>query len=131
MSSGLSAFRPFVNNFSQMLHQLNGALTQKWYSMGIASHIFIMEITMPQSQQDDIFDELSTFCESTYICLVLTAMKRCLSEEETYLLHRSADIAGRLNPACAAQRFWHSPASEAPPRQLAEHSVLRERIDPV
>jgi hypothetical protein len=56
------------------------------------------EITMPQSFQDDTFDELATFAEGVFICMSLKAMKSSLNDEEIYLLDRSAGLL-RLFPS--------------------------------
>jgi len=48
---------------------------------------------MPQSRQDDLWDALSTFAETTYIYLVLVALKRRLNGDELYLLDRAAKAA--------------------------------------
>jgi hypothetical protein len=52
---------------------------------------------MAQSFQDDIFDDLATFAECAYLNLVLAHLKRPLTEAETSLLMRAADVAGRLH----------------------------------
>ena len=52
---------------------------------------------MGQTYQDDHFDTLATFAEAVYINLVLVATKRTLSENETYLLQRAAEVADQLH----------------------------------
>jgi hypothetical protein len=49
-----------------------------------------------QSHQDDIFDQLATFAETTYMYLVMVAIKRRLTDDETWLLDRAAKAAGQL-----------------------------------
>jgi hypothetical protein len=51
-----------------------------------------------QSQQDDVFNTLSTFAESTYLNLVLAAIKRNLTEDEAAILHRAADTLNQGEP---------------------------------
>jgi hypothetical protein len=51
---------------------------------------------MRQSRQDDLWDQLATFAETTYIFLALVAQKRRLNTDEIYLLDRAAKAAGRL-----------------------------------
>ncbi len=51
---------------------------------------------MPQSRIDDLFDDLATFAETTYIYLMLLTIKRRLTEDETWLLERAAKAAGQL-----------------------------------
>lgn len=53
---------------------------------------------MPQSHNDDIFDELATFAQCVYLNLTLVACKRRLSEDECWLLQHSIDLAERLMP---------------------------------
>jgi hypothetical protein len=48
------------------------------------------------SQQDDIFAQLATFSETTCTYLILVAIKRRLTEDETWLLDRAAKAAGML-----------------------------------
>jgi hypothetical protein len=49
-----------------------------------------------QSQQDDLWDQLATFAETTYIFLVLVALQRRLTGDELYLLDRAAKAASQL-----------------------------------
>lgn len=44
--------------------------------------------SMKQSQQDDVFDDLQLFAETTYLNLVLAALKRTLNEDEVAILGR-------------------------------------------
>lgn len=51
---------------------------------------------MPQSRQDDLWDALATFAETTFIYLVLVALKRRLTEDEVWLLSRATKVAEQL-----------------------------------
>jgi hypothetical protein len=57
-----------------------------------------MEIQMPMTAQDDIFDELATFAEQTYIFLVLLSRQRKLNPDEVYILDRAVAVACKLHP---------------------------------
>jgi hypothetical protein len=50
-----------------------------------------------QSFQDDHFDALATFAETTYIFLTLKAIQQRLTEDELYLLVRAAKVAAVLH----------------------------------
>jgi hypothetical protein len=54
------------------------------------------DIAMPQSRQDDLWDALATFAETTFIYLVLVALKRRLTEDEVWLLSRATKVAEQL-----------------------------------
>ena len=54
---------------------------------------------MPQSFQDDYFDALETFAETTYVFLVLLALQRRLSTDEVYILERASNLQARLQTA--------------------------------
>lgn len=45
---------------------------------------------MSQRRQDDTWEALATFAETTYMYLVMVAIKRRLTEDETWLLDRAA-----------------------------------------
>lgn len=60
---------------------------------------------MPQSYQDDLFDKLETFAETTYIYLVLAALQRRLNPDEIYLLERAAQVARHIPRIAAAARL--------------------------
>lgn len=52
---------------------------------------------MSQSHQDDTYDALATFAETTYIFLVLVGKDRRLNRDEVYLLGRAAKVAAKLH----------------------------------
>jgi len=45
-----------------------------------------------QSRLDDAFEEYEAFVQSAFLALVLTTLKRDLTNEETHLLQRSAEL---------------------------------------
>jgi hypothetical protein len=51
---------------------------------------------MKQSRCDDLFHDLATFAETTYVFLVLLACQRRLNTDEVYLLDRAAKAAAVL-----------------------------------
>lgn len=51
-----------------------------------------MEAIMTQSQELDLYDDLVRFVGTIFNDLVLAAIKRRLTEDETHLLHRAADL---------------------------------------
>lgn len=48
---------------------------------------------MSQSAQDDIFEQLATFAETTYVYLMLVGQKRRMTEDELWLLDRATKAA--------------------------------------
>lgn len=53
---------------------------------------------MKQSHQDDTWEELAAFAQSTYINLLLAAKMRRLTDDEISLLQKAARLAVRLHP---------------------------------
>jgi hypothetical protein len=51
---------------------------------------------MPQSRQDDLWDALATFADTTFIFLQLVAKQRRLNGDELYLLDRATKVAEQL-----------------------------------
>jgi hypothetical protein len=51
-----------------------------------------------QSHQDDNYEALETFAETTYIFLTLKAIQQRISEDELYLLDPAAKVAVLVQP---------------------------------
>jgi hypothetical protein len=51
---------------------------------------------MTQSHQDDTYNDLATFAETSYIFLTLLSLQRRLNYDELYLLERATKAAAKL-----------------------------------
>jgi hypothetical protein len=65
--------------------------------MLILTSYFKRRKLMPQSQQDDNYDALETFAETTYMFLVLKAIQQRLSQDEVWLLERASRAAALVH----------------------------------
>jgi hypothetical protein len=60
---------------------------------------------MPQTHQDDTYDYLATFAETTYVFLVLLSGQRRLNTDELYILDRAAKVTAAIDKIEHANRF--------------------------
>jgi len=67
-----------------------------------------------QSHQDDHFETLETFAETTYIFLSLLALQRRLSCDELYVLERAVKVMTLIRPDANVPLFQHPMPSERP-----------------